>query len=512
MKKNIIIGGIIVVLLAGAVSAFECGVDTVVDIEGNEYNTVEIGTQCWMKENMRTTKYADGSSITRGPIGATWDGNDNGYYACPPNFGNTAEDCNAVSTLGFGYVYQWSAAMKGSVAANAQGICPSGWHIPSHDEYTTLEREVCTSGTCATDFPYDSTTTGWLGTNEGISLSSGGTSGFSALFPGYRHSNGAFGYRNVLTNWWSSVQNYESYAWRRGLQSGHWASIRYYDVKSYAFSVRCIYGAADSTPTYTNFTSSETTNFSEGDVTNITSLTLGITGKGKIAFPSNHSINADNENYDTNIKIEDSVIFVNSSALHSSFNSSATLTFYNVDCNKPYVFYSETASTFAAILSENQRCPESLCSNILCADSTLTVDVEHFTGFAAGTDANLTIEAQSGVFYPLDPIEFTAEYINSTDGTPISGECNITFDDDWGTAYTMDFDSIDYNYTKSFAVVGLHEYNVTCSSANFVTLEANDTKLVTSVDIPEFSVLTLGVGFIAVLIGLVIVRKRKDSD
>ncbi|MEA3515300.1 MAG: hypothetical protein U9R34_07505, partial [Nanoarchaeota archaeon] len=121
---------------------------------------------------------------------------------------------------------------------------------------------------------------------------------------------------------------------------------------------------------------------------------------------------------------------------------------------------------------------------------------------------NLTTEAEAGIFYPLDSIEFTAEYINSTDGTPISGECNITFDDE-GTWNTMDFDSTDYNYTKSFATPGLHEYNVTCSSANFVTLETNDTKLVRSVDIPEFSILTLGLGLIAVLCGLVLMRKKK---
>ena len=79
---------------------------------------------------------------------------------------------------------------------------------------------------------------------------------------------------------------------------------------------------------------------------------------------------------------------------------------------------------------------------------------------------------------PDDTIEFTAEYINSTDGTPINGECNITFDDNWGTWYTMDFDNTDYNYSKSFAAAGMHAYNVSCSNASFVTLEANDTKVV----------------------------------
>ena len=320
-------------------------------------------------------------------------------------------------------------------------------------------------------------------------------------------SNGALASRGGIGIYESNTQNTNTAGYSMYFGSGYSVAPQSLD-KIYGMSVRCISDGASSTITYSNFTSEETTNFSAVDLTNVTNLTLAITGKGKIKFPLTHSINAENEDYDLNVKIEDSLIFVNSSALHSSFNSSATLTFYNIDCNKPYVFYSETASTFAAILSENQRCPESLCTNILCADSTLTVDVEHFTGFAGGTDANLTTEAEAGVFYPLDSIEFTAEYINSTDGTPISGECNITFDDE-GTWHTMDFNSPDYNYTKSFATSGLHEYNVTCSSANFVTLEANDTKLVSSVEIPEFSIITLGFGLIAVLIGLVVMRKKR---
>ncbi|MEA3514402.1 MAG: hypothetical protein U9R34_02925 [Nanoarchaeota archaeon] len=264
-------------------------------------------------------------------------------------------------------------------------------------------------------------------------------------------------------------------------------------------------------PNYSNFTSEETTNFLAEDVANVINLTLAITNKGKINFPSTYSINADNEDYDQNVKIEDAMIYVNTTALHSSFNSSATLTFYNVDCDNPYVFYSETASAFTSILSENQRCLEPLCSNITCEESTLTVDVAHFTGYAAGTNANLTIEAEAGIKYISDPIEFYAWYINSTDGTPISGECNISFDDNWGTWFEMDYNGSEYNYTKSsgFTTATTHYYNVTCSNANFVTLEAEDSKVVSPTDIPEFSVLTLGLGLIAVLGGLVVIRKRR---
>ena len=263
-------------------------------------------------------------------------------------------------------------------------------------------------------------------------------------------------------------------------------------------------------PTSTTFTSEETTNFSEVTLSSVTSLTLAIDNKGKIAFPSDHSINAEDDDYDTNIVIEDEFISVNTAVLDSTFNSSATLTLEGVTCPVQTISYKEGAFISKEdIIAGGRNCElDEVCSNIQCNAGVLTFDVAHFTGFAAGADANLTTEAEAGVFYPLDPIEFTAEYVNSTDGTPISGECNITFDDE-GTWHTMDFDNTDYNYTKSFAAAGLHEYNVTCSSANFVTLEANDTKLVSSIDIPEFSVLTLGLGLMAVLIGLIIVRRKK---
>ena len=267
---------------------------------------------------------------------------------------------------------------------------------------------------------------------------------------------------------------------------------------------------SSTTPIYSNFTSEETTNFSEVTLASVTSMTLAIDNKGKIAFPSDHSINTENEDYDKHIKIEDGFISVNTSALDSSFNSSSILTIEGVTCPVATISYAEGFfSTKDDIIANGRNCIiDGVCSNVQCAGTTLTFDVSHFTGFAAGSNSNLTIEAEAGIKYPLDSIEFTAEYVNSTDGTPISGECNITFDDE-GTWHTMDFNSPDYNYTKSFAVAGTHEYNVTCSSANFVTLEANDTKLVSSVDIPEFSVLTLGLGLIAVLIGLAVIRKKK---
>jgi uncharacterized protein (TIGR02145 family) len=91
----------------------------------------------------------------------------------------------------YGGLYQHWMAMCGSTLSGAQGICPDGWHVPTHYEWTTLERTVCSSNTCSTDFPYDTITTGWRGTDEGTKLLT--TSGFDALLGG--------GSANMTTPW-----------------------------------------------------------------------------------------------------------------------------------------------------------------------------------------------------------------------------------------------------------------------------------------------------------------------
>ena len=260
----------------------------------------------------------------------------------------------------------------------------------------------------------------------------------------------------------------------------------------------------NTSPTYTTFTSTETTNFSEGDVTNVTSLTLAIDNKGKIVFPLGHSINSEGADYDTNVKIEDAMIYVNSAALDSSFNDSATLTFEGVNCNAPYVYYSTTASTRGAILAEDTLCPSSICTNIECTGSTLTVDVAHFSGYAVNGTANLTIDADDPK-YVGELVTFTAEYMNAI-GFITDATCNISFSDG---SHIMDNQTDYYNYSRTFASAQIVEYNVTCNATGENTVFANDTAVIQAIDIPEFSTITLGLGLIAVLAGLFIIRKRR---
>ena len=104
---------------------------TVTDNDGNIYNTVQIGFQCWMKENLRTTTYPDGTVIPMGNSNSTT----TAYRYCPNN------DTSNVST--YGYLYNWPAVMNGEISSNTnpsgvQGICPKDWHLPSHAEWMQL--------------------------------------------------------------------------------------------------------------------------------------------------------------------------------------------------------------------------------------------------------------------------------------------------------------------------------------------------------------------------------------
>ena len=130
-----------------------------------------------------------------------------------------------------------------------QGACPTGWHIPSHYEWTTLEKNV---GTNPGAFPYDVTTTGWLGTDEGGNLKEAGTthwtatnvgatnsSGFTVLPSGYRDPGGSFKYAGDSGYWWSSTESGAN-AWYRYLHYMEARVARTTGNKATGFSVRCV--------------------------------------------------------------------------------------------------------------------------------------------------------------------------------------------------------------------------------------------------------------------------------
>jgi uncharacterized protein (TIGR02145 family) len=204
-------------------SAWSCGSPLFDTRDGKTYATVLIGSQCWMQQNLNIGTMVLGSANQ----GSSCDTIQK--YCYSDNEGSC--DTN-------GGLYQWDQTMCGSVTEGAQGICPAGWHVPTHNEFTLLERTLCTSGTCATDFPYNITTTGWRGTNEGTTMKN--MSGvWKGLLTGYRTTTGTFAEIGVDTLYWSSLQS-STNAWRRSLSSGFATVSRFTLTKTFGFSLRCL--------------------------------------------------------------------------------------------------------------------------------------------------------------------------------------------------------------------------------------------------------------------------------
>lgn len=149
----------------------------VVDIDGNVYNTVTIGNQVWMKENLKSNHFRNGELIPSTFPSQNYCSSSVTYYY---------DDQAGYSDV-YGALYNWYAAV------DSRKLCPNGWHVPSHNDWIELLHTICTSSTCENDFPTDTTTFGFKGTNEGGMLKDTGnvywynnsgatnTSGFSAL-------------------------------------------------------------------------------------------------------------------------------------------------------------------------------------------------------------------------------------------------------------------------------------------------------------------------------------------
>jgi uncharacterized protein (TIGR02145 family) len=240
-----------------------CGVEKIKDADGNSYSTIQIGNQCWMGENMRTTKYPDGSSIIKGPVeegGEDWK-IDKGFYSCPPRISgyvpNNSEDCSSVDSLGL--LYQWSAAMNSSNFEGAQGICPDGWHIPTDKEWgdlvTELQsirgKELCQGrtgwqcGSAGSKLAGNVVDQEWKKEPKNPSMlvaSDGfGSSGFDAPATGSRiYYNGKYAFRSMNVDFCTSTEESKDKVWRWSISYGRNEVERLATFKSQGYSVRCI--------------------------------------------------------------------------------------------------------------------------------------------------------------------------------------------------------------------------------------------------------------------------------
>ena len=226
--------GVVIKMLANA--------GDVTDVDGNVYQSVQIGNQVWTVENYRATKYNDGTAIPTDTSAVTW-GNWEGLAFARDTtpkycfYNNTA---NADSIKKYGALYNWYVVSP----TNIKKIAPAGWHVPSDAEWDTLQNYLFEKGRI------DHTLlakTDWQCVDS--DLSKNNSSGFSALPSGFRDQDGHFycqGYgAGSFSNWWSAMENSAGSAYARSLGScsEYLDGIRKqggYSSKKYGFSVRLL--------------------------------------------------------------------------------------------------------------------------------------------------------------------------------------------------------------------------------------------------------------------------------
>jgi uncharacterized protein (TIGR02145 family) len=213
---------------------------TVTDVDGNVYQTVKIGNQVWMAENLRVTRFNDGTAIPLDTSTVTWNNDTTPKYCF---YNNTT---SADSIKKYGALYNWYAVNTGKLA-------PVGWHVPTDSEWEVMQCYLVING-----YNYDGTTdttnnniakslaakTDWYtyptpGT-IGCDLTKNNNSGFSALPGGYRYYDGYFNFQSNNGGWWSTTDYNASFAWFRDLYYGGDVLGEYPTNKGCGISVRLV--------------------------------------------------------------------------------------------------------------------------------------------------------------------------------------------------------------------------------------------------------------------------------
>jgi len=214
-KKKTLLLAIILFLVFQQLNA-----QPVKDIDGNIYTTIFIDKQVWMAENLKTTKLNDGTvipvvtndkkwSVLKTP-GCCWYNND------------------IVNKDIYGALYNW-------YAVNTKKLCPTGWHVPSIEEWATMISSLGDVG-LAGDKLKEAGTDHWA-----LNITATNESDFTALPGGLRLTQGPFPtFGNAYTVWWSSTEYDEACAWNRGMINSSSNVYKGFDNKGNGFSVRCI--------------------------------------------------------------------------------------------------------------------------------------------------------------------------------------------------------------------------------------------------------------------------------
>ena len=211
---------------------------TVKDIDGNVYDTVKIGTQTWMVQNLKTTHYRNGDSIPNVKDAATWANISTDGYC---NYNN---DLN--NGTKYGHLYNWFAA------SDSRNLAPAGWHVATSADWTILQDYLIANG-----YNYDGTTSGnkiakslsaktdWYtgGTTIGAigyGLINNNRTGFTALPGGYRIDTGSFANTTYHAFWWTTTESSSTNAIYTYLHFSEPTLTIYPSSKKWGRSIRCV--------------------------------------------------------------------------------------------------------------------------------------------------------------------------------------------------------------------------------------------------------------------------------
>ncbi len=214
------------------VTNIPCPGTPTINYEGQVYNTIQIFSQCWLKENLNVGTMIPGSQDT--------EDNDTIEKYC---YGNSLASCE-----NYGGLYSWNEMMQYNTQQGIQGICPPGWHLPTDEEWKVLEGAVDSQSGIGSQTwnlyglrGYDAgtklkSTGGWYANGNGTDLF-----GFSGLPGGYRHGSNYFYYIGQHSLWWSSTEGNGTSAWNRYFSYNNPQVDRDYgNNKVFSFNVRCI--------------------------------------------------------------------------------------------------------------------------------------------------------------------------------------------------------------------------------------------------------------------------------
>jgi len=191
-----------------------------VDVDGNVYTPVTIGTQIWMKENLKTTHYRNGDAIAYTPDASAWSSLTTGGYC---NYNNLLSNGDT-----YGRLYNWAAVN------DSRNLAPAGWHVASYNEWLTLMNYA--GGYAAAGGKLKETgTLHWTSPNNGTDAF-----GFTALPSGLRTLAGGYEVMGYNAYWWTSTEADIVYSWGAAISYNDATLYTVVYEKPQGFPVRCV--------------------------------------------------------------------------------------------------------------------------------------------------------------------------------------------------------------------------------------------------------------------------------